>query len=203
MVIKFSDLKEFLWGLIIITMALSFPLQVYVGNPYPSLLPYILVGFVFLITGSSYRTMRLSKEIMMPSNHIGLMIRIYLLLVFTQTIIQTFFGLISPYECFSVFILSFLFAFITIDFFIKILKKINLTFFVIYRIFIAVLFVYSRLISDREITVLKSAGLSPLALSKPVLLLGLVVTIIVIMIHIVLRGDGMIFVKIINCYVIM
>ena len=46
-------------------------------------------------------------------------------------------------------------------------------------VFIAVLFVYSRLISDREITVLKSAGLSPLALSKPVLLLGLVVTIIV------------------------
>ena len=43
-------------------------------------------------------------------------------------------------EIFSVFCLSFLFALVTIDFFIKILRKINLTFFVIYRIIIAILF---------------------------------------------------------------
>lgn len=60
------------------------------------------------------------------------------LLIISEIGIKTY--SISWFECFSVFILSFLFAFITIDFFIKILKKINLTFFVIYRIFIAVLF---------------------------------------------------------------
>jgi len=41
------------------------------------------------------------------------------------------------------FILSFIFAFFTIDFFLKILKKMSLTVFVIYRIFLAILmFVY-------------------------------------------------------------
>jgi len=42
--------------------------------------------------------------------------------------------------------------------------------------FIAVLFVYGRLNSDREITVLRAAGMSPLALAKPVIVLGLAFT---------------------------
>ena len=46
-------------------------------------------------------------------------------------------------------------------------------------VFISVLFVYVRLDSDREITVLQATGLSPFSLSKPVLLLGLVTTILV------------------------
>ena len=46
-------------------------------------------------------------------------------------------------EAFFGFILSFVFAFFTIDFFLKILKKMSLTVFVIYRIFLAILmFVY-------------------------------------------------------------
>ena len=40
------------------------------------------------------------------------------------------------------FVLSFIFALVTIDFFLKILKKINLTFFVIYRIIISLLFIF-------------------------------------------------------------
>ena len=42
--------------------------------------------------------------------------------------------------------------------------------------FIAVLYVYGRLNSDREITVLRAAGMSPLALAKPVIVLGLAFT---------------------------
>ena len=42
-------------------------------------------------------------------------------------------------EAFFGFILSFVFAFFTIDFFLKILKKISLTIFVIYRILLAIL----------------------------------------------------------------
>jgi lipopolysaccharide export system permease protein len=42
--------------------------------------------------------------------------------------------------------------------------------------FIAVLFVYGRLNSDREITVLRAAGMSPFALAKPVIVLGLAFT---------------------------
>ncbi|MEE2761536.1 MAG: LPS export ABC transporter permease LptF [Pseudomonadota bacterium] len=44
--------------------------------------------------------------------------------------------------------------------------------------FIAVLFVYSRLNSDSEITVLRAAGMSPLALAKPVIMLGLFFTLL-------------------------
>ena len=39
-------------------------------------------------------------------------------------------------------------------------------------LFIAVLFVYNRLSSDREILVMRAAGLSPLALAKPIMILG-------------------------------
>jgi len=49
-------------------------------------------------------------------------------------------SLYSWTEIFSVFILSFFLAFITIRFFMKILKKINLTFFVIYRIVLGISF---------------------------------------------------------------
>lgn len=45
-------------------------------------------------------------------------------------------------------------------------------------LFIAVLFVYGRLNSDREIVVLRAAGMSPLAFARPVLALGLVFTLI-------------------------
>jgi lipopolysaccharide export system permease protein len=44
--------------------------------------------------------------------------------------------------------------------------------------FIAVLFVYGRLNSDREITVLRAAGMSPLGLAKPVFALGLALTLV-------------------------
>lgn len=42
--------------------------------------------------------------------------------------------------------------------------------------FVVVLFAYQRLASDRELTVMRAAGLSPLALSRPALLLGGAVT---------------------------
>ncbi len=49
----------------------------------------------------------------------------------------------SLLEIFFGFILSFVFAFFTIDVFLKILKKMSLTVFVIYRILLAILmFVY-------------------------------------------------------------
>ena len=46
-------------------------------------------------------------------------------------------------------------------------------------LFIAVLYVYTRLNSDREIVVMRAAGLSPLALAKPVIVLSLFVMLLV------------------------
>lgn len=45
-------------------------------------------------------------------------------------------------------------------------------------VFIATLFVYSRLNSDRELVVLRAAGMSPLALAKPALLVGFIAMLI-------------------------
>lgn len=43
-----------------------------------------------------------------------------------------------------------------------------------FSIFIATLFVYSRLNSDRELVVLRAAGMSPISLARPALLVALV-----------------------------
>jgi lipopolysaccharide export system permease protein len=42
--------------------------------------------------------------------------------------------------------------------------------------FVVVLFIYQRLLGDRELTVMRSMGLSPFALSRPVLVLALLIT---------------------------
>ncbi len=47
-----------------------------------------------------------------------------------------------------------------------------------FAVFIAILFVYSRLNSDREQVVLQAAGISPISLSKPALFLALIAVII-------------------------
>ena len=103
MVIKISKLKIFLCSLLAISASMTFPLQVYSGNPYPSLIPYVLIGLIFVLNAISFRKIGWSKNSVLPKTTIGKMLHIYLLLVFTQTILQTFFGVISFYESFSVF----------------------------------------------------------------------------------------------------
>ena len=47
-----------------------------------------------------------------------------------------------------------------------------------FSLFIAILFVYSRLNSDRELVVMRAAGLSPISLAKPALILAFLLTVI-------------------------
>ena len=51
-------------------------------------------------------------------------------------------SLILWIEVISIFFISFLFAFFTISYFLQLLKKINFTIFILYRIIIAILFLY-------------------------------------------------------------
>lgn len=104
MIIKISKLKIFLCSLVVITTSMAFPLQVYSGNPYPSLFPYFFIGLIFVLNAISYRKTGWSKGSLFPKNNIGLMLRVYLLLFFTQTIVQAIFGVISFYEFFAAFI---------------------------------------------------------------------------------------------------
>ena len=50
--------------------------------------------------------------------------------------------------------------------------------------FIAIIFVYNKLISDNEITVMTASGLSPRQLARPALILALVLTVLHFMLNI-------------------
>jgi len=43
-------LKSFLWIVTVLAIALAFPMQVYVGNPLPSLIPYAFLSILVLIS---------------------------------------------------------------------------------------------------------------------------------------------------------
>ena len=51
-------------------------------------------------------------------------------------------------------------------------------------VFVAVIFVYAKLISDREMVVMGAAGVSPLALAAPAIVLGLIVMIIAYVLYV-------------------
>jgi hypothetical protein len=104
MIIKISKLKIFLCSLVVITTSLAFPLQVYFGNPYPSLFPYFFIGLIFVLNAISLGKTGWSKVSLLPKNNIGLILRIYLFLVFSQTTLQVIIGVISFYEFFSTFV---------------------------------------------------------------------------------------------------
>lgn len=103
MVIKISSFKCLLWALVIIIAAMGFPLQVLTGNPYPSLLPYVLIFIIYVLTIFQRRKIGWPRNILIPKNYVGLMISVYMLLVIFHTIIQLFFGLISIFEVVSSF----------------------------------------------------------------------------------------------------
>ena len=53
MVLRLTSVKSFLWFFSILLLVFSFPLQVYAGSPYPSLLPYLVIGLVFVVALAS------------------------------------------------------------------------------------------------------------------------------------------------------
>ena len=103
MVIKISFLKSFLWSLVIIISAMAFPLQVLIGNPYPSLIPYVLIFLIFLLTIFQKKWRGWPRNLLISNSYIGLMISFYIFLVFSQTLIQIIFGFIGIFEAFSTF----------------------------------------------------------------------------------------------------
>lgn len=105
MVINTKILKVVLWFVVVTLVALSFPLQVYTGNPYPSLIPYVLIIPIFILEVVGKKGNGVSLKALLPSNYIGLVIKIYLLLVILQAFFQTVLGLISVYEGVSSFII--------------------------------------------------------------------------------------------------
>lgn len=95
---KVSPLKSFLWFGVALSLALSFPLQVTLGSPLPSLFPYFGVALIFLLSlfTSTGRQVRLFRWNIV--NRINLILTLYLVLVFYHTTRQLAFGLIPVSE---------------------------------------------------------------------------------------------------------
>ena len=71
----------------------SFPIQVIMNSPLPSLLPYVGFILILLLTAKSYRMKK--NSIFRNNKKINLMISVYVFLVIFQGIWQTGFGFIS------------------------------------------------------------------------------------------------------------
>jgi hypothetical protein len=81
--------KSLLLFLAILFLVLSFPMQVYAGNPYPSLLPYPLIGLVVLTT-LLVRQSGVTAPVNPPATSgIVIMVTIYIFLLLLHTSWQT------------------------------------------------------------------------------------------------------------------
>lgn len=102
---KIVTLKSVLWFCIIFLLALSFPIQVELFSPVPSLFPYVGIAFVLILTlvfnvKNQRKPLRLNTNTLM-----NLMVAIYLMLVFFHTGWQTLLGYSSPENAVSVIVI--------------------------------------------------------------------------------------------------
>jgi len=94
MVINVIPIRNFLCFNIIIFLALSFPLQVIMMNPWPSTLPYFFFILLFLL---SFNKLKLSIN-WFSWNRIDLVVVVFIFLVLLHSFWQLIFGIISISE---------------------------------------------------------------------------------------------------------
>lgn len=101
---KAVTLKQAVWILIIFFAALSFPIQVYLDSPLPSLFPYVLIVFVWFIPSFiKSNPSRLYKFDIFSrwKGNIELLIYVYIFLVFFHSTWQVIFNVVSFDEAIS------------------------------------------------------------------------------------------------------
>ena len=96
--IRLPKLKNLLWFFAVLLVALSFPIQVYTDSPYPSLLPYLLVGGILLLQSLSSGRLNRGRRTASRLSNISAMVTLYLFLVFLDTGWQASLGVISAYQ---------------------------------------------------------------------------------------------------------
>jgi hypothetical protein len=103
MVIRAESAKAALWFAATMMVALSFPLQVTTGSPFPALIPYAFIGLGLMITAFFAAAGRSRTE---PNDHpnIRSLVRFYVALVLLNTGWQAAFNAISPAEAGGAFV---------------------------------------------------------------------------------------------------
>jgi hypothetical protein len=105
LVIRPTLVKSLLWFIAILLLVFSFPLQVYTMSPYPSLLPYLLISFIILLTLFCPRTGMPNGINRRQNRNINFMVVIYVFILLFNTTWQTVFGVISSYEGISALVI--------------------------------------------------------------------------------------------------
>ena len=107
-VIRLAKLKNVLWFCAVLLVALSFPIQVYTDSPYPSLLPYVIVGGILVLRSLSPRRLNGGRRTASRFSNISAMVTLYLFLLLLDTGWQASLGLISVYETLTAVTIYFL-----------------------------------------------------------------------------------------------
>jgi hypothetical protein len=97
-VIRLPKLKNVLWFCAVLLVALSFPIQVITGSPYPSLLPYVIIGGILVLRSLSPGRLNGSRRTGSRFSNISGMVTLYLFLVLLDTGWQASLGVIGIYE---------------------------------------------------------------------------------------------------------
>lgn len=97
-VIRLPKLKNVLWFCAVLLVALSFPIQVITGSPYPSLLPYLIAGGIFVLRSLSARRLITGTRTGRRFSNISAMVTLYLFLLLLDTGWQASLGVISAYQ---------------------------------------------------------------------------------------------------------
>jgi len=97
-VIRLPKLKNLLWFCAVMLVALSFPIQVVTGSPYPSLLPYLIVGGILVLRSLSPGRLNEKRRTASRFSNISGMVTLYLFLLLLDTGWQASVGVISAYQ---------------------------------------------------------------------------------------------------------
>lgn len=94
-----------LWVSVVLFLVLSFPIQVYLKSPFPSIVPYLIFAFAFLLSLLNQRVGILSVSTSGRRGGIALMIHLYLLLLLINTGWQVAWSVITLPEGVSAFVI--------------------------------------------------------------------------------------------------
>ena len=95
--IRYTAIKPIMWGGVIALLMFSFPLQVLFLNPYPALLPYIIVIIIFLLTIKHSNNNAIYRQ----NKNINNIIYAYISLVLLHNLWQTAAGYITVVDAVS------------------------------------------------------------------------------------------------------
>ena len=100
MILRVDIIRSRLWIIVIWGIFFSFPLQVLVGNPYPSLFPYVVLSLIFFLSLARPK-LNSTVSVNRRYNKIDLIIGLYTLVVLTSILVQLALFVITLTEALS------------------------------------------------------------------------------------------------------